>query len=65
MVMSDKIISPRPIAPALASAQAPWPLADRIRPQVLDDVAGQEHLLGPDGALRRMIATGSLSSLIF
>jgi putative ATPase len=40
-------------------------LADRIRPQVLDDVAGQEHLLGPDGALRRMIATGSLSSLIF
>jgi len=65
MVMSDKINSPRPIAPALASAQAPWPLADRIRPQVLDDVAGQEHLLGPEGALRRMIATGSLSSLIF
>jgi len=65
MVMSDKLVSPRPIAPALASAQAPWPLADRIRPQVLDDVAGQEHLLGPEGALRRMIATGSLSSLIF
>ncbi len=65
MAMSDKIVSPRPTAPALASAQAPWPLADRIRPQVLDDVAGQEHLLGPDGALRRMIATGSLSSLIF
>ena len=65
MAMSDKIVSPRPTAPALASAQAPWPLADRIRPQVLDDVAGQEHLLGPEGALRRMIATGSLSSLIF
>ena len=43
---------------------APRPLADRLRPQRLDDVVGQDHLLGPDGALRRMLEAGSLSSLI-
>ncbi len=40
------------------------PLADRLRPQSLDDVIGQEQLLGPDGTLRRMIASGRLGSLI-
>jgi putative ATPase len=44
---------------------APHPLADRLRPQSLADVAGQDHLLGPDGALRRLIASGTLGSLIF
>lgn len=44
---------------------APHPLADRLRPQALADVAGQEHLLGPQGALTRMIAAQSLGSLIF
>ncbi len=44
---------------------APRPLADRLRPEKLEDVVGQEHLLGPDGALGRMLATGSLGSLIF
>ena len=41
------------------------PLADRLRPQQLNEVAGQEHLLGPDGALSRLITAGSLGSLIF
>jgi putative ATPase len=41
------------------------PLADRLRPQSLDEVIGQTHLLGPDGTLRRMIASGRLGSLIF
>ena len=41
------------------------PLADRLRPARLDEVVGQEHLTGPDGALTRMIASGSLGSLIF
>src|SRR6266705_2075491 len=46
-------------------AGAPRPLADRLRPQRLPDVVGQDHLLGPDGALTRMLATRSLASLVF
>jgi putative ATPase len=40
------------------------PLADQLRPRSLDEVIGQRHLLGPDGTLRRMIASGRLGSLI-
>ena len=40
------------------------PLADRLRPQALDQVVGQDHLLGPEGTLSRMLARGSLASLI-
>ncbi len=43
----------------------PRPLADRLRPRRLAEVAGQEHLTGPDGALTRLIEGGSLGSLIF
>jgi putative ATPase len=41
------------------------PLADRLRPQTLADVVGQDHLLGPEGTITRMLARGSLASLIF
>ncbi len=41
------------------------PLADRLRPKTLAEVVGQEHLTGADGALTRMIASGSLGSMIF
>lgn len=41
------------------------PLADRLRPKTLAEVVGQEHLTGPDGALSRMIRSGSLGSMIF
>ena len=41
------------------------PLADRLRPVRLEDVVGQEHLTGPDGAIGRMVAAGKLSSIIF
>lgn len=41
------------------------PLADRLRPTRLDDVVGQEHLTGPEGAIGRMVAAGKLSSIIF
>ena len=41
------------------------PLADRLRPKRLDEVVGQEHLTGPEGALTRMIRSGSLGSLVF
>jgi putative ATPase len=40
------------------------PLAERLRPRVLDDVVGQQHLLGADGALRRMVGAGRLPNLI-
>ncbi|WP_343519459.1 replication-associated recombination protein A [Sphingomonas sp.] len=54
----------------LESATAPddiapgGPLADRLRPQRLEDVVGQDHLTGPEGAIGRMVAAGKLSSII-
>ena len=41
------------------------PLADRIRPQTLDDVVGQTHILGPDGLLRRLVERGSIPNMVF
>src|SRR5436309_2131951 len=41
------------------------PLADRMRPQYLDEVAGQDHLMGSQGILTRMIEAYSLGSMIF
>ena len=41
------------------------PLADRLRPKNLGEVVGQEHLTGPNGALTRLINSGSLGSMIF
>jgi putative ATPase len=45
--------------------EAPHPLADRLRPRSLGEVAGQDHLLGQNGALTRLLRSGSLGSLIF
>ena len=50
-----------------SAAQAPpanAPLADRLRPRSLDEIVGQEHLTGPDGAIGRMVAAGRLASMI-
>src|SRR5687767_9817864 len=58
--MAD-LFAPEPVDPATDEAR---PLADRLRPRTLDEVIGQRHLLGPDGTLRRMIASGRLGSLI-
>ena len=44
---------------------APRPLADRLRPKTLGEVVGQDHLVGPEGALSRLLAAGSIGSLIF
>lgn len=41
------------------------PLADEIRPQTLDEVVGQSHILGKDGLLRRIIEGGNIPNLIF
>ena len=45
--------------------EAPRPLADRLRPTRLAEVVGQDHLLGPDGALTRLLASSAFGSLIF
>ncbi|MBB6097802.1 putative ATPase [Deinobacterium chartae] len=42
----------------------PAPLAERLRPRTLEEVVGQQHLLGPGRPLRRMVERGQLSSLI-
>lgn len=41
------------------------PLADRLRPKTLDEIAGQDHLVGENGLLTRMLDGGRLSSVIF
>ena len=46
------------------SPEAPSPLADRLRPTSLDEVVGQDHLLGPEAPIRRMAVAGRLSSMI-
>src|SRR3546814_13751324 len=48
----------------LFESQAPRPLADRLRPQALDEVVGQSHLLAPEGPIGRMVRSGRLASLI-
>jgi putative ATPase len=58
---------PETVAPAASDPDEPRPdapLADRLRPRALDEVVGQEHLTGPEGAIGRMVAAGRLSSMI-
>ena len=49
----------------LTAANPPAPLAERLRPQNLDEFAGQEHLIGKGKVLRRMIEGDLVSSMIF
>jgi putative ATPase len=63
MVSGDDLFE---TATAAESVQAGWqPLADRMRPQTLDEIAGQTHLLGADKPLRQAIESGKLHSMIF
>lgn len=48
-----------------AELSANAPLAEQLRPRNLDEVVGQDHLAGEDGALKRMVVAGKLSSIIF
>ena len=50
--------------PGLFDAQAPKPLAERLRPQTLSEVVGQDHLIAADAPLGRMLADRTLSSII-
>jgi len=65
MATKPKRGAPSLFAAAGLDADAPRPLADRLRPTKLDEVVGQDHLLGPDGVLTRMLETRSLGSLVF
>jgi putative ATPase len=56
---------PSLFAAAGLERDAPRPLPDKLRPTQLSEVVGQDHLLGPDGALTRMLETRSLGSLVF
>ena len=53
-----------PTAELFPPADSPRPLAEQLRPAMLADVVGQDHLLGPAGTLTRMLARGALPSLI-
>jgi putative ATPase len=53
---------PPPPPPAAPAENAP--LADRLRPAALDEVVGQDHLTGPEGAIARQVAAGKLASMI-
>ncbi len=46
------------------TGKGPRPLADRLRPARLEDVIGQDHILGPEGSLRIMLDAGAMSSLV-
>jgi putative ATPase len=48
-----------------AAQQGPRPLADRLRPTRLSEVIGQDHLVGQEGTLTRMLTAGRIPSLIF
>jgi len=48
----------------LFETQAPRPLADRLRPKSLSDILGQDHLIGAEGPIGRMIQSGQLASMI-
>jgi len=64
---SEDLFAAEPAAPAPVQQPEPdagRPLADRLRPATLDDVVGQDHLLGSDGTLTRMLQRGSLASLV-
>jgi len=61
-LMADLFAEEESTTPAAAEGAAP--LADRLRPRSLDDIVGQDHLTGPDGAIGRMVAAGKLASMI-
>jgi putative ATPase len=50
---------------ALPARAGPQPLADRLRPRRLEEVVGQDHVLGPEGPLGHMLGAGNLGSIVF
>ncbi len=62
--MTDLFPDDIPPEPARDEPREDSPLADRLRPRALNEVVGQDHLTGSDGAIGRMVAAGKLSSMI-
>jgi putative ATPase len=62
--MADLFADDLPPADAPPQPATDAPLAERLRPRSLDQVVGQEHLTGPEGAIGRMVAAGRLASMI-
>ena len=60
---SEDLFGPTEQPPSAPPAEGA-PLADRLRPRALSEVVGQEHLLGEAGSITRMLARGSLASMI-
>ncbi|MFN3389786.1 MAG: replication-associated recombination protein A [Allosphingosinicella sp.] len=62
--MADLFQNDPPPPPADAPPPDSAPLADRLRPRSLEEVVGQDHLTGREGAIGRMVAAGKLASMI-
>ena len=62
--MADLFAHEAPPGSSIEEVSPHAPLADRLRPASLEEVVGQEHLTGPEGAIGRMVAAGKLSSMI-
>ena len=62
--MAQRPTRPVDTSTLLSAGSAPRPLAERMRPTALEEVVGQDHLVGAAGTLTRMLARGSLASLI-
>ena len=55
---------PAAMPPASETLADNAPLAERLRPRTLEEIVGQDHLTGPDGAIGRMVSAGKLASII-
>ncbi|MDB5721146.1 MAG: replication-associated recombination protein, partial [Alphaproteobacteria bacterium] len=62
--MADLFASDAPLTPPAPPPGENAPLADQLRPRSLDEVVGQDHLTGPEGAIGRMVAAGKLASMV-
>jgi putative ATPase len=62
--MADLFADEAPPSTPIEEVSPHAPLADRLRPGSLDEIVGQEHLTGAEGAIGRMVAAGKLSSMI-
>ena len=61
----DELFSAKNVSSVSGNIEGQSPLADRMRPRVLEDVIGQDHIVGPGRLLRRAIQADRLSSIIF
>jgi putative ATPase len=61
----DDLFSPGAVPKSGTDSASQSPLADRMRPRVLEDIIGQDHIVGPGRLLRRAIQADRLSSLVF